>query len=462
MLSYIIRRILLMIPTLLGITAVTFFVMVLSPGGYAGLSLNLQGGQTEGKQSLQIREQFMRRYGMDLPVVVQYFRWLNEVSPLGFPMSAQVRFTAAEKKAAKKILAQGPLGSDQAAVNRLFSATISAAQYTESNPAAVARQVNAAIKNPTTKGKPLLKQLDPPNKQYLDLPAKPAAARPVLIRNFTFLAATANRVLFSRWPRFKEPNLGISVHQQRVSTMIAESLPITLLLNAISIPLIYLIAIVTGVYAARKRGQLFDVSSGTILLGLWSVPTMWAGVLLIGYFANEQYFNWFPIGGLHSLQVGSMSFLPHWTGGNFHRGWLLDMIWHLVLPVICLSYNGFAVLAKLTRGAVLENLTADFVRTARAKGVDERRVLFQHVLRTSLLPLITVAASILPAMLGGSLIVETIFSIHGMGKLMVTAAFDKDREVVMAITLISGILILVSWLIRDIWYAIADPRVSYE
>ena len=462
MLTYIIRRLLLMIPTLIGITAVVFFVMVLSPGGYAGLSLNQQGSQTEGKQSIAIREQFMRRYGMDLPVVVQYFRWLNEVSPLGFRMSAEVQFSADQKKVARQILAKGPAGADETTVNRLLSATVSTAKYVEADPATVAKQVNAAIAQPKTKGVTLLKELDPPNKQYLSFPNSSEGARRGFITNFTFLAATANRVLFNRWPHFKEPNLGMSVHQQPVSSMIASSLPITLLLNAISIPLIYLIAIITGLYAARRRGELFDVSSGGLLLGLWSVPTMWAGVLLIGYFANEQYFNWFPIAGIHGLQAGSMPFLPHWTDGSFHRGWLLDTVWHLILPVICLSYSGFAVLAKLTRGAVLENLTADFVRTARAKGVDERRVLFQHVLRTSMLPLITMAASILPAMLSGAVIVETIFSIHGMGKLMVTAAFDKDREVVMASTLISGILILLSWLIRDIWYAIADPRVSYE
>ena len=126
--------------------------------------------------------------------------------------------------------------------------------------------------------------------------------------------------------------------------------------------------------------------------------------------------------------------------GQFQRGWLLDAIWHLVLPVICISYGGFAFLAKLMRSSVLENLSADFARTARAKGLPENVVLFRHVLSNSLLPLITVAAYILPGMLGGSLIVETIFGINGMGRLMIEAIYMKDRELVMSETLVVGVL----------------------
>jgi ABC-type dipeptide/oligopeptide/nickel transport system permease component len=213
--------------------------------------------------------------------------------------------------------------------------------------------------------------------------------------------------------------------------------------------------------AARHRGKQMDVWSNIVLLGLWSVPAMWVGVMLIGYMANKQYVHLFPTGGLHDIQADTMPFLPRWADG-FERGYLLDLVWHLVLPVICLTYGGFAVLAKLTRGSILENLAADFVRTARAKGVDQRHVLYRHVMRNSLLPLITVFAAILPSLFVGSVIVETIFSIQGMGKLAVDAAFMKDREVVMGTTLIGGIIGLLSALFRDIWYAVADPRVSYE
>jgi peptide/nickel transport system permease protein len=141
---------------------------------------------------------------------------------------------------------------------------------------------------------------------------------------------------------------------------------------------------------------------------------------------------------------------------------VLDSLWHLALPVTCLTLGSFAFLSKLMRASILENISADFARTARAKGLSDRVVLYRHVLRNSLLPLITVAASILPGLLGGSVIVESIFSIKGMGKLMIDAIYMKDRELVMSETLVVGIIGLVSLLVADVCYAIADPRVSYD
>jgi peptide/nickel transport system permease protein len=148
--------------------------------------------------------------------------------------------------------------------------------------------------------------------------------------------------------------------------------------------------------------------------------------------------------------------------GEWLRGFLFDRIWHLVLPVVCLSYGSFAGLAKLTRTSVLENLLSDYARTARAKGLAESAVLWRHVFRNSLLPLITVAASLLPSLLAGSVIVESIFSIDGMGKLAVEAVKGRDRELVLSITLIGGVLTLLGYLLADFLYALADPRISYD
>jgi peptide/nickel transport system permease protein len=357
MFTYIIRRLLLIVPTILGITALVFFCMALAPGGIGGPALD-QLGNINGKEARQVRAYYEQRYGINKPVLVQYGRWLNEISPLGFHVNPQ-----------------GQLGH--------FG--------------------------------------------------------------------------------FKAPSLGESLTSHRpVADLISETLPITVLLNLISLPLIYAIGIVSGIFAARYRGKLFDVGSGAVFLALWSIPTIWAGVMLIGLLANVQYVRWFPTGGLHGIFASDLPFLPHWSDGQFYHGYLLDVLWHLVLPIICLSYGGFAFLSKLVRSSILENLSADYVRTARAKGVSNNVVLFRHVFRNSTLALITVAAGILPAMLGGSVIVETIFNLPGMGNLMVTAVQNRDRELVLAITLISGIIGLLSQLIRDIWYAVADPRVSYE
>jgi microcin C transport system permease protein len=185
-------------------------------------------------------------------------------------------------------------------------------------------------------------------------------------------------------------------------------------------------------------------------------------VMLIGYFANRKYLYWFPTGGLHDTLADSMPFLPMFGPNGWQRGWLLDMCWHLVLPVICLAYGNFAFLARLTRAAMLDNLNSDYARTAKAKGLDDQTILFRHVFRNSLLPLITVVAGILPGLLGGALITENIFSIHGMGMLAIDAIKAKDRELVLDEALVVGFIGLVSYLITDILYAVADPRVSYE
>lgn len=360
MLTYILRRVLLLFPTLVGMTAIVFFVMALSPGGVGGPMLG-EMGQLDSDQAQALTDYYNRRYGLDQPKAVQYLRWFNQISPLGFA---------------------------------------------------------------TTQ--------------------------------------TPDGIAFGRFG-IKTPDFGTSFSKGRpVLDLIAEALPITLLLNLTTTPIAYFIAIASGVYAARHRGKLFDLASGSTLLALWSIPTIWIGVMLIGFLSSEQYLRWFPASGLSSTLADQMAFLPRFGNDGFERGWLLDRAWHLVLPIVCLTYGSFAFLSKLMRSAVLENLSADFVRTARAKGVGDRVVLWRHAFRNSLLPLITVAASLLPGLLAGSVIVESIFSIPGMGKMAIDAINARDRELVLATTVLGGVLGLVSILVADICYAIADPRVSYE
>lgn len=359
MLTYILRRLLLMIPTLLGMTALVFCVMAMSPGGIGGAALAAAGGNVRGAEAARIRAYYEKRYHINSPLIVQYGRWLNEISPIGWREDDDGNFT-------------------------------------------------------------------------------------------TF--------------GFKSPSLGESMERHRpVGDLIAESLPITLLLNFITIPIIYAIGVWTGIRAARHRGGAFDSIFGFTQLAAWSMPTIWLGVMLITFLASNQYLHWFPAAGLNEMTASQMKFLPFFdTAHHWHRGWVVDVCWHIVLPVTCLSFGASAFLTKLVRGSVLENLGADYARTARAKGVAENVVLYRHVFRNSLIALITVAAAILPSLLTGSVIVETIFSIPGMGKLGVEGARFQDREVILAVTLIGGIITLVSMLLRDIFYVLADPRVSYD
>lgn len=497
-LSYTLRRLVLLVPTLLGVLAVVFFVMALSPGGFGGAALNAEGAQTQGEDAKRIRRQLERRYGLDQPTHVQFGRWLNRVSPLGFRSSDELRFSDEEREAAATHFEGAAFVTRPRVLESAVDAAAELANYQAIplDEAAAGLRATLDAAGAGTLDETLFLALDSPleasERARLEPrvqaaaeaaetaaaadgasdPSPPsvksapvvASAQSAVLSALQESAAGRSRIRFDR-PALKMPDLGTSLRGVPVSDLLVSAVPVTVLLNALSIPLIYLVAIGAGLGAASRRGGAFDIGSGLLFLSLWSVPTIWAGVLAINYFASAEHFRWFPTGGLSDLRSDEMPFLPrfHAAGGGegFQRGALLDTLWHLVLPVAILTYGGFAVTAKVMRGAVLDSLSADYIRTARAKGLSPRVVLWRHAFRNSVLPLVTLASSLLPALLAGSVVVETIFSIEGMGKLGVDAAFQKDREVVMAVTLIGGVLGLLSELIRDLLYAAVDPRVSY-
>jgi ABC-type dipeptide/oligopeptide/nickel transport system permease component len=237
-----------------------------------------------------------------------------------------------------------------------------------------------------------------------------------------------------------------------VIKLIKERLPLTLTINLIASFIVYLFAIPGGMLASVRRGRTFDVAWGLLTIGLFSLPIILVGDMLLGFLANPQYLGWFPAANAHSTNTDWMTAFQY----------AMDYLWHMILPVICLSYGGFAYLSKIQRAAMLDNLGQDYVRTARAKGVSGFVVATRHVFRNSLLPMITIFAGIIPSLLGGSIVVERIFSIKGMGDLMVTATFSRDLPIVQAVAFVGSAITLVCLLVTDLCYAIADPRVSYD
>ena len=142
--------------------------------------------------------------------------------------------------------------------------------------------------------------------------------------------------------------------------------------------------------------------------------------------------------------------------------WFQDTLWHLILPVSCLTYYTLAVLSRYMRASMLEVIRQDFIRTARAKGLSERLVIFRHALRNSLIPIVTLMADLVPALIGGSIVIETIFAIPGMGQLSWEAVTSRDYPLVMAIFTISAFLTLLGILMADFLYTVVDPRITYE
>ncbi|MBI5136531.1 MAG: ABC transporter permease [Nitrospirae bacterium] len=240
--------------------------------------------------------------------------------------------------------------------------------------------------------------------------------------------------------------------QQPVWDKIAERLPITILLNALSILLIYLVALPLGIYSATHPYTLWDrlLTIGAFIL--FSLPTFWVAILAIVFLGGGDYLALFPPGGLRDV-----AYSPGWPLATR----ALDMAWHLFLPVLILSYGGFAELSRFMRGSLLEALGQNYVLTARAKGLSEQVVVYKHALRNSLVPLVTILAGILPALIGGSVIVESIFSIPGIGQLGFQAVLARDYPVIMAVFTMGAFITLISILLSDILLTLVDPRISF-
>jgi peptide/nickel transport system permease protein len=248
-------------------------------------------------------------------------------------------------------------------------------------------------------------------------------------------------------------DLGTSfVDHRPVTTKIEERLPLTMSITGSAVILSYLIAIPLGIAAALKRGQLLDRAISFVVFVLYSIPVFAAALLLILLVAGGDYLNLLPMYGASSINAVEMNPFE----------WLWDRILHLVLPVICLTYVSLAAISRYMRVSMLEALSQDFVRTARAKGLPERLVIFRHAMRNALIPIITIFALELPVLVGGAIIVESIFSLPGMGQLLFQALDAKDEFVIMGVTLFTGVVTMLSYLFADILYVIVDPRIAYE
>jgi peptide/nickel transport system permease protein len=229
-----------------------------------------------------------------------------------------------------------------------------------------------------------------------------------------------------------------------VAEMIADRLPNTLLLMMASAVIAMLIAIPLGVLSARKPYTPLDYSVTVgAFLGL-ATPNFWLGLMLIMVFSVQL--GWTPVAGVAT------------TGAEFS---VFDRLHHLILPAIVLATADMAGLMRYTRSSMLEVLHQDYIRTARAKGLPERAVVYKHGLRNGLIPVITIIGLMLPTFVGGAVIVESLFSWPGIGKLFIDSVFERDYPVIMAITMLGAVLTVMGNLLADVLYAVLDPRIEY-
>lgn len=243
-----------------------------------------------------------------------------------------------------------------------------------------------------------------------------------------------------------------------IADVIAEALPVTLMLSSLSLLGAHALAIPLGVFSAARRGTRLDSAVGLGLFLLYSLPSYWVGTMLLIFFGSGRFVRcpWIESGGCFPLQ-GWHSFRGFEQLSFFRQ--CLDLWWHLALPVLTLTYGSLASLSRYMRSGMLDTLRQDYIRTARAKGLTERRVLYVHAMRNAVIPIITLLGLTLPFLISGSVIVEQIFGIRGMGFVALEAIRMPDYPLVITVVAFTAAVTMIGVLISDVLYALVDPRI---
>lgn len=237
-----------------------------------------------------------------------------------------------------------------------------------------------------------------------------------------------------------------------VLDVITQRFPISIYFGLTGFLLAYIVCVPLGVFKAIKHGGPFDVvSSATVFIG-YSIPGWALGVVLLVLFGGGSFWNLFPLGGFRSEGFAQMSLY----------GKIADQVHHTVLPVLCYAVGSFATLTVLMKNSLMENLGQDYVRTAFAKGLPERRAIFVHALRNSLIPICTGLGSAIGIVMAGSYLIEKVFNIDGIGYLGYTAVIDRDYAVVMGVLVFNTVLTLLGNIISDFLYVVVDPRIRFS
>jgi len=231
---------------------------------------------------------------------------------------------------------------------------------------------------------------------------------------------------------------------------IKERAPITLLINLLSLMLIFAIGIPLGITSALKKGKFFDNFITLLVFIGYSLPSFWVALILMHFLCIRL--GWFPLSGVHSLQYESLSGLEKF----------LDVLWHISLPVIISSMLSLAAITRYMRQSMSETLEKRFIIALKSRGLPFRNILYKHALKNAFLPIVTLIGLSVPSLLSGSVILESIFSIPGMGRLFFEAVFTRDYFLIMGLLVIGAFLVFLGNVIADIGYVLLDPRIRYS
>lgn len=458
---YLIKRLLLFLPTLIIITWATFGLSLLAPGDPVE---GLCAGQ--GILPPDDYERCAREHGFDLPAF--YF----SLSPAAFPDTLHRIQPQHRRLALRSLIAQSGNWKEISAYDLALKDLL---RQVEKLPDSMSRQqkidLRQTLRDLRTAGK--LEQVDFHLHRFDSLLGGAVyfdeleegshrlqaswqmvkeKASPELVRRPDFKWYGADN-RYHRWMAgLLSGDFGTSFKDKRpIASKLRPALYWTLVLNLSAFALALSLAIPIGVHSALRKSGRFDRFFTIVLFGLYSLPRFWVATIFVVFLTSATYgawLHWFPSIGLGQIPAGASSWDAFWIRAG-----------HLAAPVICQTYGLLAFIARQMRGSMIEVIRQDYIRTARAKGLPEHAVVWKHAFRNALFPVITVLASLFPAAIAGSVILEVIFAIPGMGLLAFEAISSYDWPVVFSVLILGAVLTMAGIWVADFLYGLADPRV---
>ncbi len=479
---YIIKRILLMIPTFFAISFLVFLILNLAPGNPGAEIL----GAGDGGQSAQLAGQqqesyrlFKEQFNLDKPVLLNtrfalkaraVRNALHDIVADGDEVTPKAKIRAQERvvdwghysvPGLIELLATDPDQSIRALASQSLALNAQrrlVKQY-GGKLTLEERETNRAISQENELIRGWVYGRDATPDVEADVQAKWAAWFEEHKDRWEWSSAEKFGVLvldtrFAKyWGSLVRLDFGLShVDKKPVIAKVLGKLKYSITLSFTSVILIYLLSVPLGIWSAVKQNTLPDRILTVVLFMLYSLPSFFVGVFLLNLLTRGSPYQVFPTTGFESLDT------LHMTGLQY----LWDVVQHIFLPIVCLSYAGLAVLSRYARTGLLDVIRSDYIRTARAKGLPEWIVIVKHAARNGMIPILTLLATLLPTLIGGSVVIEVIFGIPGMGLLVIESISVRDYNVVMAVLLISSVLTLVGMLLSDLSYALVDPRITFD
>jgi peptide/nickel transport system permease protein len=484
MYSYLLRRLLIMIPTFFGISLIVFVVLNLAPGRPGSEKQGDTARELRGEATQESYRIFREQFSLDKPTLfnLRFTLTRAEVESTLRLIAGETQSTPSERSNAQDQLEDWSAfavphliqimnDSEQAGNTALTDLAVLFLRVDARRPL-----VEPFATNPRPEVAEQNRQIDHENAEIRELTYPVGAAPEVRQRvheawrqwyreheaRFTLSFGEKLHTFFfetrfaTYWKNLARFDFGVSlVSREPVIKTLLGKLKYSFSLSLGSLVLAYLIAIPLGVFSAVKKDTRADRVVTVVLFMLYSLPSFFVATVLLVVFSQGSDFEslrFFPTGGWQAANSEELTLF----------GRMKDIAWHMVLPMFCLTYGSLAALSRYMRTGLLEVIRSDYVRTARAKGLSETMVIGKHALRNGLMPILTLLAGLLPSVLGGSVIIEFIFGIPGMGLWMIDSIYQRDYNVIMAIQLLSTILVLVGMLLTDLSYALVDPRIRYS